>query len=172
MDQEKFVNQYIELLNATVSEAIQKNLVIQAQKKIIEAENAEIKEILKNISTEKDREIDSLKSQLNQSRRQEAITGNEKEELKKSIQHVDTFKNELIKARSDIENLLIVIKEKDKELDKLRPKVETKEEPKVKTVTVELEEKPKDVGNTWVKKVPAKKKTSNKDTIIKDAGKF
>mgnify|MGYP003348853771 CR=1 FL=1 len=38
MNQEKFVNQYIELLNSTVTEAINKNLVIQSQKLVLEKE--------------------------------------------------------------------------------------------------------------------------------------
>ena len=36
MNQEKFVNTYIDLLNTTLSEAIQKNIVAQAQKKVFE----------------------------------------------------------------------------------------------------------------------------------------
>ena len=39
MDQEKFVGTYIELLNNTLTEAIQKNIVSQAQKRVLEIEN-------------------------------------------------------------------------------------------------------------------------------------
>jgi exonuclease SbcC len=184
MDQEKFVNQYIELLNATVAESIQKNLILQTQKKIAEVENSEFREALRTIGADKDREIDSLKTQLNQSRRQEAISGNEKEELRRSIQHVDTFKNELLKTRAENEELLAIIKQKDKEIEKLKgkdqskieekeiEKVKVKEQPKIEAVDVQTQEKPKDVGNTWVKKVPAKKKTTTKNLTIKDAGEF
>lgn len=168
MDQEKFVNQYIELLNATVAESIQKNLILQTQKKIAEVENSEFREALKTISADKDKEIESLKVQLNQSRRQEAITGNEKEELRRSIQHVDTFKNELLKTRAENEELLAIIKQKDKEIENLKDK----NKPKIEAVDVQTQEKPKDIGNTWVKKVPAKKKTTTKNLTIKDAGEF
>lgn len=167
MNQEKFVNQYIELLNATVAESIQKNLILQTQKKIAEAENNEFREALKTIHADKDREIESLKTQLNQSRRQEAIIGNEREELRRSVQHVDTFKNELLKTRAENEELLATIKQKDKEIEKLKGK----EQPKIETVDTQTQEKPKDVGDTWVKKVQAKKKTT-KNLTIKDAGEF
>jgi hypothetical protein len=38
LNKEKFINYYISLLNSTVSEAINKNLVIQAEKKVLEDE--------------------------------------------------------------------------------------------------------------------------------------
>jgi hypothetical protein len=40
MNQEKFVNAYVELLNATLTEALQKNLVLQVQKKLIEEDTS------------------------------------------------------------------------------------------------------------------------------------
>jgi hypothetical protein len=85
MDQEKFVNQYIELLNATVTEAINKNLVIQSQKLVLEKELEEVKstikgyeDAVKKINADKNHEIENLKNQLNASRKETAIAGNER----------------------------------------------------------------------------------------------
>jgi len=176
MNQEKFVNQYIELLTATVTEAIQKNLVIQSQKRVTEMEFEEVKDAIKNyedafakLQKEKDSEINQLKQQLNDSRKETAIAGNEREELKKSIQHVDTFKSELVKTRAEIEQLLIKLRDKDQEIEILRQTIDEKET--LISGLLEEKNKPADVGNTWVKKTPAKKKSIVKE-VVKDAGKF
>jgi len=172
MNQEKFVNQYIEILNVTVTEAIQKNLVFQAQKKIIESELEETKKALEAITVEKNREIENLKNQLNSSRKETAVIGNEREELKKSIQHVDVFKKQLVEARSEIEKLLAENAQKDKTIDAMGQRIKAFEQETLNNIV--NENKPKDAGNTWVKKVPAKKKVvkENKEEIVKDAGKF
>lgn len=176
MNQEKFVNQYIELLNGTVTEAINKNLVIQSQKLVLEKELEEIRstikgyeDAVKKIGTDKDREIENLKTQLNASRKETTIVGNEREELRKSIQHVETFKAELVKTRSKITELEESVSEKDKVIDGLQDELNKKED--LITNLLAEKTKPADVGNTWVKKVPAKKKIIKQETV-KDAGKF
>ena len=172
MNQEKFVNQYIEILNATVTEAIQKNLVLQSQKRVTELELEEIKKAIDELvkgQKSKDAEIESLKQQLNASRRETVVAGNEREELRKSIQHVDTFKNELVKTRTEIDNLNAEIQTKEDLIEVLRGTIVEKEQ--IISGLLEEKNKPKDVGNTWVKKVPAKKK-SVKIEAVKDAGKF
>lgn len=172
MNQEKFVNQYIDLLNATVSEAIHKNLVIQAQKRVVELELGEVRASIKDYEEalkKQNDEIVSLKNELNVSRRETVVVGNEREELRKSIQHVDTFKNELVKTRSEIESLLKDIELKESIIDGLNQLINEKEQ-LIQTMLDE-KNKPKDVGNTWVKKTPTKKK-SVKVEVVKDAGKF
>jgi chromosome segregation ATPase len=169
MDQEKFVNQYIELLNATVTEAINKNLVIQSQKLVLEKELEEVKstikgyeDAVKKINADKNHEIENLKNQLNASRKETAIAGNEREEMRKNIQHVETFKAELVKTRSRITELEEAVSEKDKIIG---------EKEELITNLLAEKNKPADVGNTWVKKTPTKKKITTKE-IVKDAGKF
>ncbi len=142
MNQEKFVNQYIELLNATVAEAIQKNIVLQAQKRMAEFEIEECREEIKNykeiiavLKSEKENETMLLRAQLNDALMQAT--------------HLETFKNELIKLRA--ENKQLVVKPSEE-----------------KTTSKDA----KDTGNTWTKKAPVKKKSLAKEEIIKDAGKF
>lgn len=172
MNQEKFVNQYIDLLNATVSEAIHKNLVIQAQKRVVELELGEVRATIKDYEDalkKQNDEIVSLKNELNVSRRETVVVGNEREELRKSIQHVDTFKNELVKTRSEIENLLADNRLKQEVIDALSERIIEKEN--IISNLLEEKNKPADKGNTWVKKTPTKKK-SVKVEVVKDAGKF
>lgn len=138
MNQEMFVNKYIELLNATVAEAIHKNMVLQAQKTVLETQ---FNELL-----------------------------NEREEMRKLVNHVDTFRNDLTKARMELDNMRNDIKEKDAHINSLLSKINEHEESL--KAPVQVEEKPIDKGNTWTKKVPAKKKTTPKQEVIKDAGKF
>lgn len=133
MNQEKFVNQYIELLNATVSEAINKNLVIQAQKRVLEKELEEVastikgyEDAVKKVTADKDREIENLKNQLNASRRETVIAGNEREELKRNVQHVETFKSELVKTRNIISELETTIAEKDAKINALNDEIDKK----------------------------------------------
>jgi BMFP domain-containing protein YqiC len=124
MNQEKFVNSYIELLTATITESIQKNLVLQTQKKIAEQELNEANESLRQFDnknkqelTIKQNEIDSLIHQLGEMRKQRDISLSQTGEIKKSIEHVDTFKNELVKARKHNENLVTKINELESQLD-------------------------------------------------------
>lgn len=144
MNQEKFVNQYIELLNATVAEAIQKNIVLQAQKRMAELEIEECREEINNykeivavLKSEKENETMLLRAQLN-----DALV---------QATHLETFKNELIKLRAE-----------NKELNSTGKPLEEKKSTK----------EVKDIGNTWIKKTPPKKKSIVKEEIIKDAGKF
>jgi chromosome segregation ATPase len=174
LNQEKFVNSYIDLLNATVNEAINKNLVIQAQKKVLEDELKEVKRKDDLIASMKDshaKEISDLKSQLNDARKQKEISSNESNELRKSVQHVDTFKNELSKERTEKENLNKQLSQKNSEIDILKKEIE---ELKVKF----------ELKNTTELKSSVTKKTKTPTlpnfifeeavplNTVKDAGKF
>lgn len=172
MDQEKFINAYVELLNKTLTEALQKNMVLQVQKKMIEDDFSvyeqtisKLKEDGKSIVSSKQNEIESLKSQLNDSRQQSAVATIEKDELKKNIQHVDTFKNELVRSRQEIENLLLKLKNNDEQLESLKQKL------------IQKEKEIYTLKNPVSKKTIANKKKSPpvdivKEELIKDAGSF
>jgi hypothetical protein len=130
MNQEKFINAYIELLSATLTEALQKNLVLQTQKKIAEEEisifekiAADATEANKALAIKKDQEILGLKNELNDARKNIVISANEREEIKKSAQHVDTFKNELLKSRSEITKMNDLLVDKDKTIGILQAEI-------------------------------------------------
>jgi chromosome segregation ATPase len=124
MNQEKFINSYVELLTATVTESIQKNLVLQTQKKIAEQDLNEVTIKINELEgkfkqelTNKQNEVDSLKHQLFEMRKQKDASVAESGELKKSMEHIDTFKNELVKARKHNENLVTKSEELQLEIE-------------------------------------------------------
>jgi chromosome segregation ATPase len=174
LNQEKFVNSYIDLLNATVSEAINKNLVIQAQKKVLEDELKDIKRKDDLIASMKDshaKEISDLKAQLNDARKQKEISFNEANDLRKSVQHVDTFKNELTKERVEKENLNKQLNENNiemnnlrKEIEELKVKLESKNTTELKSSLTKKTKTPTLPNFIFEEAVPL--------NTVKDAGKF
>lgn len=129
MDQEKFVSTYIELLNSTVSEAIQKNIVAQAQKRVLEKEKSEIVQQyelslseLKQKMGLLEKEIVDLKQDLNNERQQVGALRVNMHEATVAKQHFETFRNELAVSRQENEDLKKLIAEKDAELLRLQPK--------------------------------------------------
>jgi chromosome segregation ATPase len=164
MNQEKFVNSYVELLNATLTEALQKNLVLQVQKTLAEQEISEAEQKVRNfeikikeLASQKDQEIGNLKGQLNEERKQIAIVSNEREEIRKTNQHVDTFKNELVKARAEINHLKDELKSKDLIVNETLNKLSLMEQEK---------------SAVKVKKTPLEKTKQPTKELIKDAGSF
>lgn len=128
MDQEKFVGTYIELLNSTLTEAIQKNIVAQAQKKVLEQEKSELVKQWESSILEvqdklraRDKEISELKRELNSERQQVGALRVNIHEANVATQHFETFKNELAASRQENENLKKLIAEKDAEILKLQP---------------------------------------------------
>lgn len=106
MNDQQFVNTYIRILNETVNEAINKNLVMQAQLEIAkQAANytaeleSKVKE-LSNLSSDNNAlqtQLNNLKAQLDQSNSQ----------LNNKHSHVETFKKELVEARNTIRNITV-----------------------------------------------------------------
>ena len=133
MNQEKFINSYVELLNTTLTEAIQKNIVLQVQKKIAESEISGIQDKLKNefhleleknkavqnYNLELEKTISILKSELDESVKQKNILSAELAESKKAASHVDTFKNELVKTKNDTVLITEELNKKTKEFETL-----------------------------------------------------
>ncbi len=103
MNDQLFVNAYIRILNETLSEAFNKNLVMQAQLEVAKKTNdrtaeleAKIKE-LTAVSTDNNAlqsQLNALKNQVEQANAQ-ANTKNA---------HVETFKRELVDARNIIKS--------------------------------------------------------------------
>jgi len=168
MNQEKFVNSYIELLTATITESIQKNLVLQTQKKIAEQELNDANESLKQFDnknkqelTIKQNEIDTLRHQLGEMKKQRDVSIAESGEIKKNVEHVDTFKNELVKARKHNENLVTKINE-----------LETLVEEKIKIIESLTTELAKNLKAEVESKKIGKKNPFREITTTEDAGSF
>lgn len=110
MNDQLFVNTYIKLLNDTLTEAVNKNLVLQAQLEVAKHTNAKAAESeakvgeleakvkqfssLSSDNTALQTQINSLKAQLEQAHSQ----------VNNKNSHVETFKRELVDARNVIKN--------------------------------------------------------------------
>jgi chromosome segregation ATPase len=114
MNQEKFVGVYIDLLNSTLSEAIQKNIVAQAQNKVNENDLSELQKSFNEMQQEKDARIRGLVEEINGTRRQIGQLTTQIEQNKTSSEHFETYKNELVNCRKKNEDLIALIEQKDK----------------------------------------------------------
>ena len=121
MDQEKFVSKYIEILNTTISEAIQKNIVAQAQKNVLETELNELLQQHEKLLSEKNKENEKLKLEINALRQQVGSMNTTLHESSIAKQHFETFKNELSICRKENDDLKELIAKKDEELAKYKP---------------------------------------------------
>lgn len=172
MNQEKFISSYIELLTATVTEAIQKNVVLQAQKKVLEEEIKSVENkdnLISSMRSEFEKQIQDLKSQLNDARKHKEIAVIENTELKKSSTHVDTFKNELSKTRAEVFTLNKTIEDKDSLIDSMKKEILELNE-KIKALNsapiVKQQKTKNNVKNLFVEEA------SNNINTVRDAGNF
>lgn len=116
MNNERFFNTYVELLTSNFHDALGKNIVFQAQAKINAEDQEELKkkvEILENKLKEFndiEKNIEEKDHQLLDKNAEIGRLKNEFEQVKAETNHLNTFKNELISARQEIQN-----KEKEKE---------------------------------------------------------
>ena len=115
MGNEKYLNYYVEILTGTMTDAVIRNVSLQANARVTEElvnEQAkrieELSVIEANRSSESESEISGLRTtitnlnnELADLRRQK----NEFENVKHQVQHVDTFRNELVKAQDKIREL-------------------------------------------------------------------
>lgn len=179
MNQEKFVSSYIELLTVTMTEAIQKNVVLQAQKKVLEEEIKSVENkdnLISSMKVEFEKNIQDLKSQLNDARKQKELAIIENNELKKSSSHVDTFKNELAKTRSELSNSNKIIEEKDLIIINLMNEIKSKDSnilslnEKINTLNSAPALKQQKTKNN-VKNLFVEESNSNTNTV-RDAGSF
>lgn len=105
MSNEKYVNYYVEILTNTLTDAVIRNVSLQANAKISEDiinEQLESVQQAKDLDDGKEQKISSLESEiinLNQQIAELTACKNEYESLKGQIQHVDTFRAELVKCR-------------------------------------------------------------------------
>lgn len=104
MSEQQFVSSYIRILNETISELMNKNLVMQAQLEVSkQAGNrvAELEAKIKELSNASS-DNNALQTQLNNLKMQ---LENSNAQLNNKNGHVETFKRELIEARNAIKNV-------------------------------------------------------------------
>lgn len=139
MSQEKFVNTYIELLTSTVTESIQKNLILQAQKKISEQELVEVRNNLLENEAKKISEqnlIMSLKQEINDLKKEKNSILAEKGD-----EHIGTFKQELVRNKKLNEKLYAQIHQLNEELESKQKTIEDLTKEIAKLLKPEVEAK-------------------------------
>ena len=111
MSEQTYINYYIEILTATLNDVILKNVSLQANGKMFEDALKEHKDVINRLSTELEsvrntdtthvqeyeETINQLRTNLEALERQRG----EYEATKHQVQHVETFKNELVKEREE-----------------------------------------------------------------------
>lgn len=164
MNNENYVNYYVEILTSTLTDAVVRNVSLQANAKISEDiitnQSKQIEEY-RNRLVEKENEVSKLRSE----------NGNlgsireEYENAKTQVSHLDTFRNELVRAREENEELKL---KHDKLVKELQSKIDFLQLPPAKRKKVTEEQT--EVIETKV--VTAIKVPSSPETIIKDGGSF
>ena len=174
MSNENYVNYYVEILTSTMTDAVIRNISLQANAKISESViaeqqgkidklNSEVKSYTDNLNGTNEQyrnTIEGLQNTVNELNGMKA----EYENIKHQANHVDTFRSELIRerelhqqTRNDYE---LKIKELNEKIDylQLTPAKSKKIDDSKLTTTFEVTEEPLTLFNI--------------DTTIKDGGSF
>lgn len=134
MNNEKYLNYYVEILTNTMTDAVVRNVSLQANARVTEElvneQSKRIEELSvmeANRNSETDSEIERLNSvianlnnslanlnnELSDLRRQK----NDFDNVKHQVQHVDTFRNELLKERDLHQQTRVEYEDKIKKLN-------------------------------------------------------
>ena len=167
MSNEKYVNYYIETLTNTITEAVIRNISFQANAKVtddvIKEQSKAIEDLrLSNNELVEKLEIEKNLSVQNENSKTQALESDIKnyivritdlqaevkqmqsiksdyDNVKSQVQHLDTYRNELVKARAELETTRNSYEDKIKVLngtiENLKTPVKKKKADVVKTVT-------------------------------------
>jgi phage shock protein A len=112
---ENYVNHYIDIMTATMQDAILRNVSLQANAKVVDEmvgivnkENEELRAQLDALSNGENSVISELNAQIEELKSQNGSLKSfegDYQNIKSQAQHVDTFRKELEKARIEIEQL-------------------------------------------------------------------
>jgi chromosome segregation ATPase len=110
MNNDRFLNTYVELLTSTLHDALGKNIVFQAQAKISGEDIEELKNTISSLNKkieeyeniehtieEKNAEINSKNAELGKLKI-------DFDNAKNESAHLNTFRNELVSARQEVQN--------------------------------------------------------------------
>jgi peptidoglycan hydrolase CwlO-like protein len=105
-------------------------------------------------------------------RKQKDIVVSESSELKKNSEHIDTFKNELVKSRKHNENLVTKINELESQMDEKTKTFESELNEKIKIIESLTTELARNLKNEIESKKGVKKIPFKETIITEDAGSF
>lgn len=173
MGNEKYLNYYVEVLTGTMTDAVIRNISLQANARVTEDVINEQAEQIKQLQTQLNNEkhgsegkvngyldtISKLNNQLDELNRMRG----EYENNKHQVSHVDTFRNELVKERDEHQKTRISYEDKIKELNN---QIEYLQLTPAKRKKI-------DEANNKITEVPSLFEAADVSTdVIKDGGSF
>jgi len=123
MSNENYVNHYIEILTATMSDAILRNVSLQANAKVTDEVLGQLQEennLLRNQIND-DSKLKQLEEEVRQLRIENGSLKSfqgDYQNVKSQANHVETFRNELAKARQEINDVTSSYESKIEQLNK------------------------------------------------------
>jgi len=130
MSNERFTKHYIDIINSTLSDTVLRNITLQANAQFVDelvgemnAENESLKkqiqemgEDIQRVITENNTTLIEKQKQIDEFNR----TKNEIENVRHQVAHLDTFRNQLVKANKTIEEQSIEIEQLKKTIEDLQ----------------------------------------------------
>jgi hypothetical protein len=111
MNNEKYVNHYIEIMTGTMTDAVIRNVSLQANARVTEEILNEQAQLIEQLQNNEDLKVGKLEQNVNEHldtianlNKQLSELNNmrsEYENVKHQVNHIDTFRNELVKERDD-----------------------------------------------------------------------
>jgi len=112
-----YFDYYIEIMTSTLTDAIQKNISLQANARISDVAIGQLNEKVLELEAQLDNTNYEAKiNELNQEISRLGFMKAEYENIKHQANHVDTFRNELLKAREETQQVRDEYENKIKEL--------------------------------------------------------
>jgi len=136
---EKYVNYYIELMTNTMHDAVLRNVSLQTNlrinEEVIKEQNEKIQELESIVENLKSETIGDLQDELEELKAMRS----QYENVKHQVQHLDTFRNELVRERDEHQKTRaeyeIKIQELTKQLEDLQTPPKKKKTSNVKANT-------------------------------------
>jgi len=115
---EKYVNYYIELMTNTMHDAVLRNVSLQTNlrisEEVIKEQNEKIQELESIVENLKSETIGDLQDELEELKAMRS----QYENVKHQVQHLDTFRNELVRERDEHQKTRVEYEIKIQELTK------------------------------------------------------
>ena len=117
MNDERYTKHYVKILNNTITETLLRNIQMQAQAEFVDElvgelnnENESLRKQIQELSEQIQEKINQI-DQFN-------IDNSELEKFRYQVHHIDTFRNELEKAREQLKQQQVEFDKKTEEVSK------------------------------------------------------
>lgn len=156
IENERYTKHYVNVLNSTLTETLMRNVQMQANAQFVDELVGELNqenESLKLQVQEMGEQLKLIVNEKDEDSEQVIKNKSEMEKVRHQLDHLETFRNQLIESQNMIE-------EKDREIEKLKNKIKNLQSPRV------TKNKKNEVLNT-----PIEVEDTQQETV-KDGGVF